>query len=277
MTHWIFSSQAATRLRDLKTGQTNLFDAALRHAQEVTTVSWDGTQFDPRGLERISGDEVVVYGGHPFLDALRAWRPDWASGIFHDPGALSAGRVIDALGPLALNHDAQAMLLEGARDRIASGETLFLRPDLGDKAFSGGTFGPEDLTDLPDTPDLAVIAAPIRDITAEFRFVIIDGEVATGSQYARDGKLDVRFDVDAACRARAREAALIYAPAAVYVCDVAMTREGPRVIEYNSFSSSGLYACDGVAIARGIEALVASRPAPSHTDTDRVPHQDMLP
>lgn len=249
MIHWIVSRQAAFRLAGLRTGRRDLLEAIPASGGILSIAEWDGIEAVLPSEAGTAGQQVAVYGGHPFLEAVKRQRPEWSGGIFHDPDLLSGQAVIRAIGPLALNSHSSLMCLREAREMVLAGESLFLRPDRADKTFAGRVFTRKDLDLLPDDPDLAVIASAPREIFAEYRFVVVDREVVTGSQYARAGKLDVRVDVDPACRAVAKQAACLYAPVPAYVCDVAETPEGPRVVEYNSFSAAGLYACDASAIA----------------------------
>ncbi|MBW3243342.1 ATP-grasp domain-containing protein [Epibacterium sp. DP7N7-1] len=262
MTHWIFSTQAADRLCNLRTGRVNLYDAAKEYADQVTVMHWDGKHIDTRGLEDVSPHELIVYGGHPFLEALRAAMPSWSPGIFHHPDLLSSQELIAALGPLSLNQGSQFMRLEDVSARIAAGARLFLRPDRADKSFAGGIFTSNDLEKLPPLPDLPVTVSEPKMILAEYRFVVVETKIITGSQYARGGRLDIRQDVDTQCQELAAEAARIYAPTPAFICDVAETPDGPRVVEYNSFSAAGLYACDAQAIVKAMEKLVSTRKAP---------------
>jgi hypothetical protein len=74
----------------------------------------------------------------------------------------------------------------------------------------------------------------------------------TKSQYRWD-KLDIRIDTLPECDRLAEQVAEHKWQAdRVYVCDIAQTDEGPKIIELNAFSSSGLYACDTRAIVKGV-------------------------
>lgn len=106
-------------------------------------------------------------------------------------------------------------------------------------------------------PDTLAVVTRQRDIEFEFRFVIANGVVVAQSQYQRNGEPDIRPDV-------APEARILAATIArqnwqadtVYVCDIGILRGGslPYVIELNSFSCAGLYACDTRAIVDAVSA-----------------------
>lgn len=137
---------------------------------------------------------------------------------------------------------------------------IFVKPAVDAKKFTGTVLTKVSLAEKLDklanvSGDLPCIVAPARgDINSEYRFVISDGKVITGSQYQRDGRLDVRRDVmPAAVDLAYIVATMEWQAAPVYVCDVAVTDSGVAlVIELNPFSSCGLYACDTVAIAQAL-------------------------
>lgn len=102
-------------------------------------------------------------------------------------------------------------------------------------------------------PEERIFIALKKEILGEFRFVIVDGEVVTGSEYRWDDVLDIRSDVDKDCEFLAQMVGRHpWQPDVAYVVDIAKTNSGPRIIEYNSFASSGLYACDTDKIVKAV-------------------------
>lgn len=247
----IMTRGALSRLEAVR-HRSRLTDALRSSPHVLTVVSWSEGEPAP-DLGRTS-DSAFLYGGHRFLDAVLEARPDLAPGIFLDPDATGHGAVTAALGGLCLNADARVAPLRDAMTRIAAGERLFLRPQRGDKSFAGGVFTSGDLHRMPTLPD-EIVTGEVAGIVAEYRFVVADGEVITGSQYRRGGRMDVRIDTDPDAKALAQRAASLYAPLRMFICDVAETPQGFRVVEYNSFSAAGLYACDGTAIMRALEVI----------------------
>jgi hypothetical protein len=147
---------------------------------------------------------------------------------------------------------------------------MFVRPDVVTKTFAGRVFDfdteEDDIYALDkyeriDLSELVVIAEP-KDIIAEFRHFVVNGVVVAESQYRRDGKLDIRIDVTeensyvarmiAAKKITIMEQKVDWEPDTVYVVDTAETVDGPRIIEFNSASCSGLYACDTRAIVNAV-------------------------
>lgn len=145
-------------------------------------------------------------------------------------------------------------------DLLGSDE-IFIRPDSGAKVFPGFVMSRstwqhefnclDQLTGL--TPETIVVISPVKPIAHEYRFVIVNRQVVTGSRYMKHGVLDVDSRVDPRCRSLAdRIAAEPYQVDLAYTCDVGMVGDQAVVIELNAFSTSGLYACDRVAAFKAV-------------------------
>ncbi len=140
---------------------------------------------------------------------------------------------------------------------------VFVRPNSGFKSFAGQFVRTDDWAYDVDGIDklsgvmpttMIMVNRPI-ELQGEFRFVIADRKVLTGSEYRWDGKLDVRSDFLEDCFEVAKKmAAYEWQPDIAYTCDVAQTPDGPKIIELNGFSSAGLYRCKIPAVVKGISA-----------------------
>ena len=249
---------AADRLSSGPSGSRCLLGAITARGDALSIVPFEGGAPDLSDIPE--GAQVMVYGGHPFLHATRQARPDLSTGIFHDPETVGHDRVTAALGEMSLNAGGRIGTVPEAIERVRSGESVFLRPVAGDKSFPGAVFGPGQMKSLLDLDrDAGVVIAEVVPIIAEYRFIVADGAVVTGSQYRRDNVMDIRIDTHPGAEETAMIAAGEYHPMRVFTCDVAETPRGFKVVEYNSFSASGLYACDGRAI---LEAAARIIPAP---------------
>lgn len=140
-------------------------------------------------------------------------------------------------------------------------DKIFIRPDSGLKTFAGtplkyGTldFDIETLDKLSSVMDETLImVAPSHNIRGEFRFVIADGKVVTGSEYRWDGKLDIRRDWTPECEDLARMVAEHpWQIDIAYTCDVALLEDSVKLVELNGFSCAGLYACDLDKVVRAV-------------------------
>lgn len=142
------------------------------------------------------------------------------------------------------------------------GDHLFIRPDSGFKTFTGLDIKKDELeseinsikqTKNPSPHEMCLVSSA-KKILGEYRIVICDREVVTGSQYRWDNRMDIRIDVhheawDFAQNVVAKEE---WQLDVCYVVDIFMSENGPRIGEFNSFASAGLYNCDRRAIVRSV-------------------------
>lgn len=253
-TTWIMPIGAARRLQALPTGPRGLLSAIAQARDTLHTLEWalDTPTLSGRLPSPIPGP-AAVYGAHPFLAQVWSERPDLHRAIWWDTHAHSHQAVAARLGTRMLNAQARITTRAEFLDRFDPRRPCFVRPDANAKAANGGVI--DSWGAARALPNVPLVVAPLRPILAEYRFIIAQGQVCTGSQYRRAGQMDVRIDTAPAAADLAQEAAGLYSPLPLFVCDVADTPEGTRVVEYNAFSASGLYACDGRAIVAAVHAL----------------------
>jgi hypothetical protein len=96
--------------------------------------------------------------------------------------------------------------------------------------------------------DEVLIVAPVKEIYSEYRFFVVDGSVITGSMYKMNGKLLIKEDVPPLILDCAKDYAKLYHPDKVFTMDLADTPEGIKIVEYNCWNASGLYATDAQKI-----------------------------
>lgn len=143
------------------------------------------------------------------------------------------------------------------------GDEFFVRPDLGTKPFTGNIISKKhinsDLASLAHTEvdlEQLVIISSKKEIRGEWRFFIFGGIPKAASQYHKDGNLHIDPYVPSDINILAHEVANKYQPEAAYVLDIGLTDDIIGVVELNSFSCSGMYACNKEDIVKGaIEAL----------------------
>jgi len=174
-----------------------------------------------------------------------------------------------------LNHDYTSIPvknvdieLEGWLTSIGNPMEFYARPDSGMKPFSGGAFNYYNFKSIVwglvgslMNANEEIIFAPLKSIASEYRFVCSDYKMITGCQYVLNGELDFNpiyprevelflFDVLDAMKAKS------WQPDRVYVLDICKLSSGePRLMEFNSFSCAGLYACDTDKIVKVISNL----------------------
>lgn len=154
------------------------------------------------------------------------------------------------------------------KDRIVDnfGHNFFLRPVSGGKTFAGFPCHINDLEqELSSSMQLSsvsnetmVMIAKAIELEAEYRFIIGDGKVIDGSQYRRNDILDIRRDWSGFAFDVANDMAKhSWQPDLIYTCDVAEVKGevDPKIIELNSFSCAGLYACDKVKVIQEVSEI----------------------
>ena len=143
-------------------------------------------------------------------------------------------------------------------------EKIFVRPDSPLKPFSGRVLEVDkiSLRSLDhgfyyEDENLPVVVAPIRNIGSEWRFVICNNKVITGSGYVADTRSPTELSSDDKVWSYAAKVANdIEAPEIVYVLDVCECDGDLHLIELNPFSGADLYACDSTKIVNAVVALI---------------------
>lgn len=125
---------------------------------------------------------------------------------------------------------------------------IFIRPNTNDKVFTGSVVEEKhfkswfDATRLPN--DLMCIIAKPQDILAEYRFVMFENKVISGSQY-KDGNCIIHSDVLPKESINfAEKVSSVWSPHPIYCLDLAETKEGFKVVECGSVNMAGFYKCN---------------------------------
>jgi hypothetical protein len=264
--------------RSLPTGRPHLAKAAAMLGHEVFVSHFVPGSEAPQDDLPTWGDRPVVYfGPHQGIRQVLEARPGWDPGAYVSNANHAYSGFAPELGGLMMN---DGFSLVTVADLLAAApgfySGLFARPDNATKGFPGTVLGERSLEPGEPTrlraeamsPSDLVVLAPTRRILGEARFAIVANEVVAWSTYRWSGKLDVRSDVHPACMEVALEVAgREWQADGAYACDVALvegaTGVEARLLELNALSSSGLYACDTLAVVRAVADLAAARPAPS--------------
>lgn len=159
-------------------------------------------------------------------------------------------------------------------DEVLEEEDIFVRPDKGTKPFGGQVVKREDMYAAHEmqsiaadrkvipikrfiygfediSPNELILVAPARNIAEEFRLVIWNKQVITGSRYKVNEELDVaaitkesRPDIFSFATDVIKH--VEYEPDIGYVMDIGVSKYNGAIglIELNSLSCSGMYDCD---------------------------------
>ncbi len=216
------------------------------------------------GAEPPKGHDVIPYGSAK-LSKL-AQKMGW-TGMFFD---LDKFRVDtwNANRSDMLNDDARVMLVSELNkefETIDDMELFFIRPVEDLKAFNGTLTVAKEIRrwmssvesgNFSFNPDTPVIVARPKNILAEWRWFIVDGKVVSGSTYKMHGQRLTQKETDQDVIDEAQEMANQWLPNKTCVMDVGLTKDGPKVIEFNCFNSSGFYYHDISAVVKAVTEYV---------------------
>lgn len=263
---WLLDSYLLER--SVTTSGPCFHDALIAAGCEVLTCS-----FDPRrrelsaDLPELSGRPVMTYGSYAFVrHVLTSGAPAVARpGSFMRTEELAFHRFAAHIGDLLLNDDFHILPFAELKRRAAPRRDIFVRPDKVTKSFTGFCV-PADAFEFEIGcldrvsgvgADELVVFASAKPIDLECRYVIADGRVVAKSTYGWTEGFVSSDNTDPRCDEVAWEVARRdWQPDTVYTCDVALSAGRGRVVELNSFSCSGLYACNTEAVARAVTACV---------------------
>lgn len=261
--------------------QTNLGDAADIAALQAACAAlglpcrgFEAVPFSDALPELEDAPGPVVFYGAARLVAHVVASGRWWPGGFFDPERFRASRWLPRYAPFALNASATWTTLReaAARSDWDDARAWFVRPDGDLKEFAGAVMDMAHLRgwaerlearDCGWLLDVPILVAPPVEIDREWRVVVVDGVAVAGSRYRSAGRLDIVAELPDVARALAERAAAAWAPAPVFVLDVAQARGEAWVLEVNGFNSAGLYACDPRAVvaqvSRWVEATWQAR------------------
>lgn len=257
-----------------ETGFPTLADAAREQGHVVHVTKYKPFSENADSIPFEAGSCVITHGTIEFCKQVeKQYGRLWTPGMYFNSNVKSFSRYAIHLADDLLNQWYYLLpYAEFVRRELADFEHVFVKPESGLKEFTGqvikGEYFHEDISKLapygPIDPHALCVIAPAKEIMAEFRYIICEGKVVTGSEYRWGNKLDVRIDTHPLCDALAQKVAEAEWQAdSVYVCDVALLEEAAsayqyaKVIELNAFSSSGLYACDTRKIVEAVSAAAA--------------------
>lgn len=131
-------------------------------------------------------------------------------------------------------------------------EDKFIKPSRDLKAFEGGilkageTIGSFIKNQQYQSfyKEEKVVVAECKTIYSEYRFFVVDKKIVGMSQYKLGNKVVINSFVPEYILNKAKEYCKLYQPHDIFTMDLADTKEGIVIVEYNCFNASGFYACD---------------------------------
>lgn len=214
-------------------------------------------------------DCVIFYGSLGLAKQIRR-KANWIPGVYYDPPKYDCVTYYAELGKYLVNGNYMMMPFgelirrkEYIFEHISSDRAVFIRPNRGDKIFTGKVVYKEhyekdiEIFNISqfDKNELVVVAEP-RNLAFEWRFVVVEGKVITGSQYRENDRVANDPNYPPEALKLAEEVASVYHPEPVFVVDICLTKSGQYcVMEVGCFSCAGLYACDRLAIIKAVSKI----------------------
>jgi hypothetical protein len=207
---------------------------------------------------------VLFYGSIQLANWIHRSKPEWIPGVWYNYDKYKVSHWSTKLGKYMLNEDFYILPVaeitrrwEWLFNNIGDGHNLFIRPDNGTKAFGGKTFYKENwkidwenASHLMEPHELCVVSYPCN-IDREWRFIVADGQVITGSQYKDHVSAEIQniipsdYEANRAWKFAQKIADEKYDPDPMYTIDICICHGNMfYLVEINNFCCSGLYACD---------------------------------
>lgn len=214
---------------------------------------------------RFTDEDVVIFHGS-LQHGRRVLKTKYYPGIYLTLENYECYRYYGYFGEYLLNSN---YLMMGLNDVLRNKprifgrfgtETIFIRPSDGYKSFPGQTLSYDNFDDEfntllksyggLDTYKLAVVS-PGVEINEEYRFIVVDGKVVSGSLYMDNNNRKIwSAYYDKGCNDEdawkfAEEMAKIYQPDRAFTIDVCKLPSGEyKLIELNSFCCGSMYGND---------------------------------
>ena len=225
----------------------------------ITYVPFEGGEYN-----QFSDDECVLcYGSLNWVRQMTRQKP-WV-GIYCNLPNFECTKYYTYFGKYLLNSDYIMMSLAELNRRhqevakIIGCRDFFVRPSTGFKSFTGQVVNSAEwdkstnwINDFGN-PEEMVVVSSVKNLRSEFRFIVADKKIIAGSRYKLNGDVEPeKYDPSAhhpeALELAQKVAAEEWEPERLYVIDIGEHWVNEEIefklIEINSFSSSGWYDCD---------------------------------
>lgn len=117
----------------------------------------------------------------------------------------------------------------------------FFRPLIDTKAFLAGVYTFDEL--LPKLSDESLIMSSVKDIQAEYRFIIVNGVIADNSSYKIGTQVNITEKAPFDFTLFVESLLSTWIPTEHFALDVASIDGGPKIIEVNNIHCSRFYGC----------------------------------
>lgn len=223
-----------------------------------------------------SDEDILIFHGS-LQHGRGVLRTSYYPGIYLTLENYECYKYYGYFGYLLLNYD---YLMMGLNDVLRQKDfifdtfgtdKIFIRPSNGYKSFPGQILPKENFEFELDVLkksyggldlDQIVLVSPIQEIEEEYRFIVVDGKVVSGSLYMdKNNRKSWSAYYDRLCEDKkafefAEELVKLYQPDKAYTLDVCKTPSGEyKMLEINSFCCGSMYGNDYDKVVNAINEL----------------------
>jgi hypothetical protein len=219
------------------------------------------------------GDRVVVYGSMGFVRDLTRSK-QWQPTAWFDERVLCCHHYYGYWGRHVLQRNYRFLPLgevqrqvDALYAEVGCDGRLFIRPDDNLKSFAGTAVLREQFARWVSQnvqcygldPSLLCLVSTPQEILGEWRLVIADRQVLTGSAYIAEDRVasDAVVPDEALATAQRILTEDSLNPFTIYVMDIAQTAQGYFLMEIGSVNCASLYACDLEKVVEAASRLAA--------------------
>lgn len=199
---------------------------------------------------------VICYGSLNFINGLRT-KAKWTPSFWYETKQFLCSTYYAYMGKYLLNDKHCFVTLNELKrnkqfffQTFGKNNSIFIRPDSGNKQFTGHVAWMSDFEDKLDKlsygqlgPDLLIVVSEPKTVYREYRFVVCDRKIVSGCTYNVNGKHQEESMVDGkAWKLAEKIANEEWRPDIVYAIDIAETEDGYKLLEVNAFNCAGFYA-----------------------------------
>ncbi len=230
------------------------------------------TKYRPFSYEKVQtpfddDDCVVAFGCLGLVRSVVA-NNKWIPGVWCDWDRVKASHYMAYLGRMSIQKNMAFFPVSYLWDNkewifsvFGNNGWVFVRPDDNFKSFSGEVVSYGNWEVFRKTVDaqridphsLCMVSRPSK-VTDEWRFIVVDGKIVTGSQYIKNGLPDISPDVEYGALSYAKCVLDIakWRPHPVFTLDICKAGSEYGIMEIGSVNGAGLYDCD---IPKLVEAI----------------------
>jgi hypothetical protein len=244
--------------------RTNFLLVRLNHDNSLTIIDpVDKLPLDQSETvleEFTKNDRVMVYGSKTFANIAKVMNLKPGSFLNRN---FEFDVIREILGSELLNNE---FIIGDLFSLQPIAEHFFIRPTGNTKLFTGMTVSKEDFLDWQKRErslsekspyvNQSLLISPVQEILSEYRFFVVNQEIVTSSSYQVNHTFNTTQKPSNEMLYFTRRIIDKFPIAKAFVVDIAKTKNGFKVVEYNNINSSGLYTCDEVSIVEAINNLI---------------------